>query len=260
MKLTNYFSSTVKIAATAGLTAATLAFATSEALSLTLLSNTGIISSSGDTSQANQTYQVSGGDRQAISFITPDDGAGMSRTLDIIRLGLQVSTTANQTINIALHNVDASNAPIGQGTLIFNTTTFRVSSPTFADVFSFTPTTPIALASNTKYALSFYTGSGSSIQHRASCLENGCVDSPGYEQNPPGSFLNNYQSTSSGSSWGSQSAQRVWGIELSDTATPIPFEFSPSLGILALGGIFGANHLRKQLKSKADASGVAELN
>lgn len=30
-------------------------------------------------------------------------------------------------------------------------------------------------------------------------------------------------------------------------ATPVPFDFSPSLGLLALGGVWGASHLRRKL-------------
>lgn len=39
-------------------------------------------------------------------------------------------------------------------------------------------------------------------------------------------------------------------VAFSVSATSVPFEFSPGLGLLTVGGIFGVSRLRKSMKAR----------
>lgn len=51
------------------------------------------------------------------------------------------------------------------------------------------------------------------------------------------------------SNWGDSNQTGFAEVQFDDSSTAVPFEFSPTLGLLAVGGIIGVSRLRKSVKS-----------
>jgi hypothetical protein len=51
------------------------------------------------------------------------------------------------------------------------------------------------------------------------------------------------------SNWGDSDQTGFAEVQFDDSSTAVPFEFSPTLGLLAVGGLIGISHLRKSTKS-----------
>lgn len=215
-----------------------------------IFSNTGTVGQViGTETMPNQQYTITGVNRQAISFTTPNDG--LIHTLQDISVGLLNVGSLNQTLNIDFFPTTTSGtppAPTGTPTTIFSQS---ISVPFQAAANAYIFTTSVAsqniqLQPNTTYALSFYGTSGGSLSVWGNCPQGGaCVGAPGYTG--LGTVRRNFI-TSATNVWTSESAERLYQVTFSDTGVSVP-EPTTILGLLAFGG---AGLLTKRNKKDLD--------
>lgn len=196
-----------------------------------------VISPSGTTGTDEQGNTTTSGQQKAVSFITPTNAAPEElelNNLEILLQSLDESDGAAFDFSIG--------SPTATPVLTLDNDDITTPFSNGLSYFTYVPSTPFSFTAGTTYYLTA-TAANSSYSWITPAAEN--------QTAPSGlATFNGYEfSDDGGDTFSSSSQFNTFAIETNEASAAVPFDFSATPGLFLIGGLWGANKMRRRKSS-----------